>query len=171
MRAVTLAAAALLVGCAGPSEGHRNGVVLKDVMAPSRQTAMSVLYGNPDNEDCGAISARVGEVFKASDSESSIRGLSSRDVRGSLSSYRAYFLPSQLIDANEAAFVFCQGENAELVSVRCRLIGITPRGCFQTGLYGIADASGIDAAVDAIHKNWPEPREKKKKGKKGARGN
>ena len=163
MRTATFFVSFLLLGCMRQSEGNGVDTVLKDVTVPGRQTARSVLYGSPSNEDCLAIAERADEVRKASESESPISGLSSRDVQGRLSSYRAYFLPSQLIDVNEAVFVFCQGEKAAFVPVQCSLLGSSSRGCFQTDIYGIADVNGISATVDAIQKHWPDNFEKNEK--------
>lgn len=157
MRTAMLTATVLLLsGCARQPEGNGLDTVLKDVAVPGSQTTRSVLYGSPSNEDCAAIAERVEEVLKAPDRESPVSGLTSRDVQGRISSYRAYFHPTQLVDGDEAAFVFCQGEKAAFVPVQCSLLGYTSRGCFQTDTYGIADADGIQATVDAIHRQWPD---------------
>ena len=146
----------LLFGCARQPEGNGTDAVLKEVVAPGRQTARSVLYGSPSNEDCAAIAERATEVLKAPEGDGPISGFHSRDVQGRLSSYRAYFLPGQLTSASDAAFLFCQDPGAALVPVQCSLLGSTSRGCFQTGIYGIADVEGIDATVRAIRQQWPE---------------
>jgi len=149
--AIVLVVTALIFGCSKPP--NPTGFVSRDVKVPGR-FVLRVVYAGQSNEDCVAISKRADEVLRAPQTELQSSGLSSRDVKG-LSPFRAYFHPSQLVDESDAAFVFCNGQNAAFVPVQCRLLGVTERGCFQAGIHGVADAEGIKSTIQAIRANWP----------------
>jgi hypothetical protein len=104
-----LAPLLLLTACARQSESNGIDTVLKSVSVPDRQTSRSIVYGSLENENCHAISERVGEILQASDIKSPMNGLLSRDVQGRFSRYTVYFVPSQLVDVNHAAVCILLG--------------------------------------------------------------
>lgn len=146
----------LMVGCNRLPEPSSDGATTKLITIPGQKTPRAVLFNSKQSADCSAIRERLSEIMNSVAGPNSIDGLSYKDVKGSFSSYRAYYLDEQVKSADEAAFVICQGVGSGLVPAGCRLFGITQRGCYDTGIYAIANASGIQSIVNAIRQNWPQ---------------
>lgn len=140
-------------GCTVQTDAY---TVAKSVVMPGEGSRQSVLYLAAGAPECMTIASRVRQVIESPDVESPATGLAARDLRDEIAPYRAYFIPSHVVGPTDAAFVFCHGDQPALLPLQCMLVGINEKGCFHSGVYGIADEAGIRTTVEAIRLQWPD---------------
>lgn len=159
IRFLILVALLFLGGCdQAPFDGSyddRNETISRKITVPGQGSPSLVVFGKPNSRVCWGTADRAREIFEGLIQSGPYKsGYSYLDVQNAESSYRAYFRESLMRAPKDARYVFCSGTESPLIATRCDLVGISEKGCFESGTYGGADLKTIDDTFTRIELEW-----------------
>ena len=155
---ISLLALLLLVACRPAGDGpvdDRGDTTPKALLVDGFQTPSRVRYGKPSALICALKHQTAKRLWQARDQAKPHRGgYTYIDFLHDGLEYRVYLKSADLIGPSQATYVFCDGAGSPLFGYRCMLTGVSPSGCFETGIvpYSLPQ---IEELASKANNNYP----------------